>query len=226
MNSFIEMGMTPLAKAAHRGQLDVVKKLVAEGADIFEDDLRDDPLHKPPHLCAAAAGHLNVALFLIAAGADANKEDGLKLTTLYYACQWNAEWSVISYLVRKMHNAAVAKYTKWGVLVTAVDEDRRLLTEYLLLICGCDPMNFNLDRMLYRAVEDGNFEATEFLLAHGADAVATHGTFTVLEAARGSGSLLITKCLMEHVEKLGPRQLLFLINSVLGNNLHQVVPNV
>jgi uncharacterized glyoxalase superfamily protein PhnB len=59
--------MTPLFDAAKRGQLDVVKQLLAEGADPNERESGDNtyPLH-----WAAAAGHLEVVRALLDAGGD------------------------------------------------------------------------------------------------------------------------------------------------------------
>jgi ankyrin repeat protein len=64
-------GWTPLTQAAHAGQLEAVKLLVARGADINWGTVT--PLH-----WTAFCGHLNVAKFLVRSGARLNLDPKVK----------------------------------------------------------------------------------------------------------------------------------------------------
>ena len=71
----------PLHDAAERGDLDEVKRLIAEGANLnaIDDKLGGTPLHY-----AALRGHKAIAELLIAKGADVNASDHLGTTALHW----------------------------------------------------------------------------------------------------------------------------------------------
>jgi ankyrin repeat protein len=63
---------TPLERAAGNGNLERVKKLLAEGANINAVD-EDTTWEKTPLIAAAEAGHVDVVKYLLARGADTRK---------------------------------------------------------------------------------------------------------------------------------------------------------
>jgi len=77
-------GDTPLAVAAWRGNLEIVKLLVEHGADV---NAGKDRGKRTPLLEAAAEGHADVVEYLIAKGADVNA-GGNGITPLLAASSW------------------------------------------------------------------------------------------------------------------------------------------
>ena len=80
-NAVFEHGDTPLHDAAYRGYADVVKLLLAAGADVnAKDSFGDTPLH-----AAAINGQADVVKLLLAAGADVNAKGWIGYTPLHHA---------------------------------------------------------------------------------------------------------------------------------------------
>ena len=68
-------------QAAERGNIEVVKQAIADGADVnAKDDIGWTPLHP-----ATAAGHKEIVELLIAKGADVNAMDDDGITPLDFA---------------------------------------------------------------------------------------------------------------------------------------------
>jgi ankyrin repeat protein len=75
---------TPLHGAAWGGDLEEVKQLIAEGADVnYRDAANETPLHG-----AAAWGRAEVVRFLIESGAHVNMPGTTQLTPLHWAAGW------------------------------------------------------------------------------------------------------------------------------------------
>lgn len=74
-------GRTPLMWAAHSGQVDVIHKLIAEGADVNSADY----CHRTAISIAAENGRLEVVELLIDAGADLDRPDITGATPLHWA---------------------------------------------------------------------------------------------------------------------------------------------
>ncbi|MHC4538871.1 MAG: ankyrin repeat domain-containing protein [Planctomycetota bacterium] len=73
-----------LNEAAAMGRLDIVKSLIAEGADI---DNKEDGFFKTPLDHAVINGHKDVVELLLAKGADINARDHFTASSLHYAIQ-------------------------------------------------------------------------------------------------------------------------------------------
>ena len=82
-NEFDELGKTPLHYAAERGHLEVIKLLIASGADVNANDERvigNTPLREVAANCS-----FEVAKILIDAGADPNIPGWMQITALHQA---------------------------------------------------------------------------------------------------------------------------------------------
>ena len=82
-NEFDELGKTPLHYAAERGHLEVIKLLVASGADVNANDER--VIGNTPLRQVAANCSFEVAKILIDAGADPNIPGWMQITALHQA---------------------------------------------------------------------------------------------------------------------------------------------
>jgi ankyrin repeat protein len=72
-------------EAAKTGNIEVVKQRLASGVDV---DAVDDEWSMTPLFFAANKGHVQVAEFLISAGADVNAKNRFDRTPLYRAAYW------------------------------------------------------------------------------------------------------------------------------------------
>ena len=72
-------------EAAKTGNIEVVKQHLASGGDV---DAVDDEWSMTPLFFAANEGHVQVAEFLISAGADVNAKNRFDRTPLYRAAYW------------------------------------------------------------------------------------------------------------------------------------------
>jgi len=91
-----------LHDAAARGKLDVVRRLLAEGADVNESGKgRSTPLHR-----AARSGQVESASLLLDAGADVEATDGKGWTPLQWAA-YGGHSAVVQLLLEQGANADV-----------------------------------------------------------------------------------------------------------------------
>jgi ankyrin repeat protein len=75
-------GMTPLLLAARKGNREIVKLLLAHGADV---NAQDYYLAWTPLILASALGHKEVVKLLLEYGADVDIKDQNGMTALKYA---------------------------------------------------------------------------------------------------------------------------------------------
>ncbi|GME57444.1 ankyrin [Neofusicoccum parvum] len=91
----LEEELRLLPRAAHQGRLEAVSRLVERGADVGTDCLAA-PFKGTPLLNAVLAGHVDVAEYLLRAGADPNQRTGFDGKTvlqvaLAHAARMNRE---------------------------------------------------------------------------------------------------------------------------------------
>ncbi len=100
--------MICILAAAERGQTDVVKTLLENGAD-FDDT--GGPENETPLFGAAKNGHTDVVKVLLAEGADANKPSGINgFTPLYIAAQ-NGYIAIVQELFRHIETTRFSNPT-------------------------------------------------------------------------------------------------------------------
>jgi hypothetical protein len=86
-------GSTPLLRASQFGQLEMVKYLIANGADINAQNVFGTPL-----VVASRNGHLEIVKYLIANGADINAKNGVGYTPLMWASK-SGNLETVKYLI-------------------------------------------------------------------------------------------------------------------------------
>ncbi|MFA6104387.1 MAG: ankyrin repeat domain-containing protein [Victivallaceae bacterium] len=79
-----ELGSTPLLWACQEGDLQIVKLLVRNGADVNIDDGHATPLYQAVTDFTNPEGRINLVKYLLKHGADINRK-----FTLHAACAWN-----------------------------------------------------------------------------------------------------------------------------------------
>ncbi|MGE3273995.1 MAG: ankyrin repeat domain-containing protein [Vicinamibacterales bacterium] len=162
-------GLTALHFAARQGHTDVVKALLARGADINQLSPAD---HMSPLLIATINGHFDLAMYMLEHGADPTIAADNGVTPLYGAL--NVEWAPKSFYPQP--RAYLQQETTYLQLMEK------------LLEKGADPnarvnrkvwyMQYNFDLLridesgatpFWRAAYASDIEAMKLLVAHGAD---------------------------------------------------------
>ena len=179
-----EAGEAPLHVAARRGDVALVERLVAQGADVSKR--RTDG--STAHTLAELAGKHDVAVWLIAHGAT----DELTPVERFAAT-----------CARGDRAAAEAMLTARGSLRSELRPEHHLMMHgaaergeasiiETMLACGFDPLSKDKDSVtaLHRAAMGGHVEATRVLLAGGAPVNALDGMFSatpLVWAVEGQG---------------------------------------
>ncbi len=182
---------TPLYLAAREGYPEIAALLIAQGADLntAAEHRGETPLHM-----AIRQGHVEVAKLLIAAGADVNQKNDSQETPLQVAASEGCA-GVIEYLVAKGADVNTGSNDRWSspvaramdrnhpeivkALVAAGAEmtvrlaayvgDVAALERFLINPAQDDPSRESLATLLNGAAEQGQKEAVQYLIAHGAD---------------------------------------------------------
>lgn len=152
----------PLLQAARKGDLEQVRELLNQGADVNAEDPRrgGTPLHE-----AAYWGRRDVAALLLEKGA---KADADKNYSPLHDAAWRGNTEVAELLQEK--GAAINQV---GAVCTPLQnavEKNRIKTAELLIAKGADlhgPEPYLANRLLDLAAERGHVEMIRLLLAHG-----------------------------------------------------------
>ena len=195
-------GRTGLQAAAEEGHVEIIEKLLAEGANI--NALAANHYGRTALQAATERGHMEVVEKLLAEGADVNALAGNSYgrTALQAAAQ-GAHVEVLEKLLAEGADINASAGNHWGrTALQAAAEQGHMEIMKILLAKGADinaPAGDIGGRTgLQAAAEEGHMEIIEKLLAEGANInalAANHYGRTALQAATERGH-------MEVVEKL------------------------
>jgi ankyrin repeat protein len=153
---FMEKPGTPLAKAAHEGNVEQIRALVAAGANANEYDASNQTaLHWAargghplgPHFCRGeAAGRADVVAVLIDAGADVNAVDrrgaipgGSSGWTPLHVALHHEQFAVATRLLERGANPNIRSHQGTSVMAMAAEEGAPATLLKDLLARGFDP---------------------------------------------------------------------------------------
>ena len=169
VNSRKSEGQTPLHMASRAGHDDIVKLLLARGADIEAKEGKDG--RTPLHLAALRA-RKNVAETLLAAGADINSRNDRWNSTPLHDATIPGDMGVITMLVDKGADIKIMDIFGKMALHNAVEFNRPEVVKFFLAR-GADVNQIRGEGYestpLHMAAGSGNKDMIELLLANGAD---------------------------------------------------------
>ncbi len=188
-------GCTPLQYASSSGELEVVKFLVAKGANIYaKDTVENKALHT-----AALYGHKNVVEFFLNQGLNVKEQGDFGYTPLHFAAQ-GGQLEVIKFLLAK--GASIYDRSTGGSkpVHAAALHGRKNVVEFFLnqgiSINDTGEIGFTL---LHFAAQEGQLEVIKFLLGRGADAnVKNNCGEKPIDIARRKGHSSIVELLSPH----------------------------
>jgi ankyrin repeat protein len=178
-------GMTALLYAARDGRLEIVRMLLAAGADLKKDDVNKIS----PFAIAITNDQMEVAQFLLERGADINERDNWGRTPLWEAVEMrNLEMdrggrhAVNREAVLPLIQALVAH----GADVNARTAEVPPLRRFLLGLGDLSWVDFTGQTPFLRAALSGDVAVMKLLLEHGADPnIPSLAGSTALMAAAG-----------------------------------------
>ena len=187
-----------LMEACQTGNLEEVKKLIAEGADV-NAPLAGDIHKKTPLMCAAANGYVEIVRALLEAGADTEKKTFFKNTALILACM-RGQSATVELLIAHRAQLNIAGGTDESTpLINAVKaQNSEIVTK--LLDAGANINAGDKDNWtaLIWASHRKNLEIVKLLVARGADvnAMGKDGN-TALKRAIATNRVKIIKLLKQ-----------------------------
>eukprot|EP00903_Cladosiphon_okamuranus_P012396 g11618.t1 len=171
-NILNEAGITPLHSAAVQGQAEVIRVLVAAGADTDLKVCRgkEGTSHDAsPLLLAAVGGHLEAARVLLEGGAEVGAKNSKGLTPLHVSCL-------------KPNAAMVSLLLLWGADTNARDRRKRT-PEQIIGRLGKDPA----EEQAVRAVLREAAAARRSTLTASSANAAQHPALETIDETAGSG---------------------------------------
>jgi len=191
-------GETPFHEAVMAGNLDEMKKLIAQGADVnalYIDEANAD--EGTALLLAVKNEDLEAVAYLIDIGADITATDANGLSALHLAVVADQKDIVAVLLIEgadvRKTDSSGRTALHWASLAT---DDRELALLLLKHGAGVNALNLVGESPLHEAVTFGNVDAVRVLLERGADRnlKAEDGT-TALARARAEGHDAIVELL-------------------------------
>lgn len=181
----------PLHEAAGYGDVDTVRRLLAEGEDIRETGPLGTPLH-----VAALKGRLEVAQLLVAEGGEVGTPSGtLEFTPLHMAAH-GGDSDVAALLVAS--GAAIdARNASGNMPLHMAASGGHIAVAETLIASGADlnARNDVDDAPIHFAGESGHFDTVDLLIAHGAKPAPVHpATDLLADADPASGRELFLEC--------------------------------
>lgn len=128
VNATDSFGKTPLLYASRRGDLEAVKALIDNGADVnLSDSMRRSPLHM-----AARSRSIPIIKSLIKSGADPNAANFLNELPAHYACYEENSARLVKPLVDAKSDINLPSKYGRTMLDIAVQSDSPALVKYLI----------------------------------------------------------------------------------------------
>ena len=158
-----------LMEACQTGNLEEVKKLIAEGTDV-NAPLAGDFRGKTPLMCAAAKGYVEIVRTLLEADADTEKKTIFKNTALILACM-GGQSATAALLISHGAQLDVAGGTDGSTpLINAVKaKNSEIVTKLLEAGANINAGDKNNWTALIWASHSKNLKMVELLVARGAD---------------------------------------------------------
>ena len=187
--------MTDIHTACRDGDLDQVKQLVAQNAELVD---ADDEHEWRPIFHAALRQHIDVVRFLISAGADLAAHDGY---VMHYAGEIPNNKPIVELLVRygalDAHVKPMNELSRQLLAAVFLADEvrvRSLLTRHPQLATMRDGAG---DFPIHHAARNGDTQIVQALLDHGADVNAmADKQHTVLYCAAGHGHVETVELLL------------------------------
>ncbi|MEW6351585.1 MAG: ankyrin repeat domain-containing protein [Thermodesulfobacteriota bacterium] len=156
---------TTLAAAASLGDVDTVRRIIAEGADV---NMADGPNGRAPLIAAAREGHLEVVRVLVEKGARPHAQDSDQETALMAAAR-RGHWDVVKLLLENGFHIDAKNMYGQTALMMATDEGH-VEAVRVLLDKGADLHAKSMGGLtaLALARENGNTGIEKLLRARGA----------------------------------------------------------
>ncbi len=175
--------ISPLAIAANQGHLEVVKTLIANGADVNYADAK----HGLTALCCACESQkTDVIDFLCKSGANINQKTSGGFTNLLLACSMNYLESLKS-LIKNGADPSITDDDGSTSLINACLKNHSTLAEYLLdnkiNITAINTPNQAGHTPLSLACKNNNIALAKILIKHGASILQTQKGFTTFNIA-------------------------------------------
>jgi ankyrin repeat protein len=178
-------GMTALLYAARDGRIEIVRMLLAAGADLKKDDVNKIS----PFAMAITNNHAEVAQFLLERGADVNERDNWGRTPLWEAVEMRnleTDRSGRNGVDRARVLGLIQAIVVHGADVNARTTEIPPLRRFLMGLGDLSWVDFTGQTPFLRAALSGDVTVMKLLLEHGADPnIQTLAGSTALMAASG-----------------------------------------
>jgi ankyrin repeat protein len=185
-----------LHRAAEKGDFEVVKNLVEQGADVNENNKSD----RTPLFGAAKSGNLEVVKYLLEQGANVNAIDKNGEFPLFYAAQ-SGNLEVVEYLVKNRAHVKAKNNKDITPLFCAAKNGNLAIIKYLVEqgadVNAKDNLNGEISHF-NAACSGGHLEVVKYIVAQGLDVNEKNKYYkTPLFNAVSSGNLATVKYLVE-----------------------------
>jgi len=190
-----------LFHAIGKGDIDMVEKLVASGADIHRRNLDG----MTPLIYASKVGDIGIVKYMIKCGSFINMMDRYGYTALIYAIK-NNDLDIVQCLIENKININSVNEYGYTPLIYAIK-----LRHIEIIKCLVDnganvnELDKNVYTPLFYAIKTRNIEIIKYLIHHGADIhLHTRYSKTTLNYAIRSGEISIVKFLIEYDADIDP----------------------
>ncbi|MBX3707647.1 MAG: ankyrin repeat domain-containing protein [Pseudomonadales bacterium] len=181
---FADARLIQLSKAAERGDLRTIDRLVRRGVDVNTVGLRGFT----PLFFAVKASNLDGVAALLAHGADPNLPNETGWTALHYASRFVGDFEIFRLLVES--GAQLDRMTDGGetalhlAMLSLEDNPVKQKVEFLLAKgADIDARDGRGNTPMLHAAYDGNYEIVMFLINRGADfTLKTNAGRTIADA--------------------------------------------